>query len=124
MVKHIQETYRGAHAAPSQAESIEAEFLRLPAAAKFSGLSRSHIYELVKSGEIKSACIRRRGALRGVRLIHRDSLTAFILKHSASPPSAPESRRPPRHPQPMEETRTRAALAAIEAMNFQPSLTI
>ena len=75
---------RGAHAAPSQAESVEAEFLRVPAAAKFSGLSRSHLYELVKSGEIKSACIRRRGALRGIRLIHRDSLTAFILKNTAA----------------------------------------
>jgi hypothetical protein len=77
---------QGAPAAPSQAESqaesIEAEFLRVPAAAKYSGLSRSHLYELLKTGAIKSACIRRRGALRGVRLVFRDSLTNFILKHS------------------------------------------
>ena len=70
-------------AAASQIESSVAEFLRVPAAAQFSGLSRSHIYELVKSGEIRSSCIRRRGALRGVRLIHRDSLTNFILSNSA-----------------------------------------
>jgi hypothetical protein len=73
---------QGAPAVPSQAESIEAEFLRVPAAAKLSGLSRSHLYELLKTGAIKSACIRRRGALRGVRLVLRDSLTNFILKHS------------------------------------------
>ncbi len=75
---------QGAPAAPSQAESIEAEFLRVPAAAKYSGLSRSHLYELLKTGAIKSACIRRRGALRGVRLVFRDSLTNFILKHSSA----------------------------------------
>ena len=75
---------QGAPAAPTQAESIDAEFLRVPAAAKYSGLSRSHLYELLKSGAIKSACIRRRGALRGIRLIHRDSLTKFILKHSSA----------------------------------------
>lgn len=74
----------GAFVAPSQAESVEAEFLRVPAAAKLSGLSRSHLYELLKTGEVKSACIRRRGALRGIRLIHRDSLTAFILRNSAA----------------------------------------
>lgn len=84
MKPHASQLAKGAHAAPSQTETIEAEFLRVPAAAKFSGLSRSHLYELVKAGEIKSACIRRRGALRGVRIIHRDSLTSFIHKHSAA----------------------------------------
>lgn len=74
----------GAFVAPSQAESVEAEFLRVPAAAKLSGLSRSHLYELLKTGEVKSACIRRRGAVRGIRLIHRDSLTSFILSNSAA----------------------------------------
>lgn len=74
--------YRGVgNAAPSQADGVEAEFLRVPAASKFCGLSRSHLYELIKTGQIKSACIRRRGALRGVRLISRASLVEFVNSH-------------------------------------------
>jgi hypothetical protein len=66
-----------------QRNAIESEYLRVPAAVKYCGLSKSHIYELASSGEIKSACIRRRGSVRGVRLIHRGSLADFIEANSA-----------------------------------------
>ena len=42
------------------------------------GFSRSHLYQLVKEGKIKSACIRRRGALRGRRLFNCESIRAFL----------------------------------------------
>lgn len=54
------------------------EWLRMDKAAKLSGLSRSLLYELIADGSIKSACIRRRNAQRGTRLISSDSLMAFI----------------------------------------------
>ncbi len=47
-------------------------------AASMSGLSRSLLYELIADGSIKSACIRRRNAQRGTRLVSADSLAAFI----------------------------------------------
>ena len=42
------------------------------------GLSRSHLYELAGEGKIRSACIRRRGALRGRRLFNCESIRAFL----------------------------------------------
>jgi Helix-turn-helix domain len=42
------------------------------------GFSRSHLYQLVKEGKIKSACIRRRGALKGRRLFSCESIRAFL----------------------------------------------
>ena len=38
--------------------------------ARILGLSRSHLYELAGAGKIRSACIRRKGALRGRRLFN------------------------------------------------------
>lgn len=42
------------------------------------GFSRSYLYQLVKEGKIRSACIRRRGALRGRRLFNCESIRAFL----------------------------------------------
>jgi hypothetical protein len=57
---------------------IKAEWLRLPDATRVSGLGRSTIYNLIGSGSIKSAVIRKRGCQRGIRLIGSDSLLAYI----------------------------------------------
>ena len=54
------------------------EWLRLPAATHVSGLCRSTLYELITSKKIKSTCLRKRGALRGIRLISYDSLMDYI----------------------------------------------
>ncbi|MDB6135041.1 MAG: hypothetical protein JWM59_3284 [Verrucomicrobiales bacterium] len=58
--------------------TVESEFLRIPAAIKFSGLGRTTIYQAIAEGRLQSKCIRRRGALRGIRLISKDALRAFI----------------------------------------------
>jgi Helix-turn-helix domain len=42
------------------------------------GFSRSHLYQLVADGKIKSACIRRKGSLRGRRLFNCESIRAFL----------------------------------------------
>jgi Helix-turn-helix domain len=54
------------------------EWLKVPMACEQSGLSRSLIYELIAEGAIRSACIKRRHAKKGMRLIHRRSLLAYI----------------------------------------------
>jgi hypothetical protein len=57
---------------------VKPEWLRLPDAKRMSGLGRSTLYNLIGSGHIKSAVIRRRGCQRGIRIISYDSLRTYI----------------------------------------------
>jgi hypothetical protein len=44
-----------------------------------SGLSRSRLYELLAQGQIKSLCLKSHNkALRGVRLVDRESIDLFM----------------------------------------------
>ena len=54
------------------------EWLRIPAACRRFSVSRSWLYERLAAGDILSRSIRKRGAIRGIRLVNRDSLAAFI----------------------------------------------
>jgi len=54
-------------------------WLRVPGAVKYSGLSRSRLYELLTERRIKSICIKsHKAAARGVRLIDRESIDLFM----------------------------------------------
>lgn len=57
---------------------IESEFLRIPDAVKFSGLSRGVLYRLISEGRLKSKSLRSKGAIRGVRLISKDAIRECI----------------------------------------------
>jgi hypothetical protein len=69
-------------------ESVRPEWLRLPAPGarcRFTGLSRSTLNELTIAGPandgvppVKSVVLRKRGALRGIRLISYDSLMGYL----------------------------------------------
>ncbi|MBI2512195.1 MAG: hypothetical protein HYV96_09450 [Opitutae bacterium] len=69
-------------------ESLKPEWLRLPAPGsrcRFTGLSRSTLNELTIPGPanagtppVKSVVLRKRGALRGIRLISYDSLMGYL----------------------------------------------
>lgn len=71
-------------------ESVKPEWLRLPAPGqrcRFTGLSRSTLNELTIPGPandgrppVKSVVLRKRGALRGIRLISYDSLMGYLDK--------------------------------------------
>lgn len=75
------------HKLPSPAD-VHPEWLRLPAPGtrcRFSGLSRSTLNELTIPGPandghppVKSVVLRKRGALRGIRLISYDSLMGYL----------------------------------------------
>jgi hypothetical protein len=55
-----------------------------PRGVKYSGLSRSKLYELLSDGRIRSICVRsQKGAQRGVRLIDRESIDSFMESHVA-----------------------------------------
>jgi helix-turn-helix protein len=56
------------------------EWLRVWDATRVSGIGRSTLYMLIKSGEVRSASIRKRNRTRGIRLINRDSLNDYIEK--------------------------------------------
>ncbi len=64
--------------------TAEPEFIRLPvgrgARCPFTGLSRAFIYQLINERKIKSVSLRKRGCLRGVRLIHLASLKAYLRR--------------------------------------------
>src|ERR1700730_17930567 len=67
--------------------TLNPRWLRIPSAVKYSGLSRSRLYELLAQGRIKSICLKSRsGALRGVRLIDRKPVDLFLesLQEGAS----------------------------------------
>jgi hypothetical protein len=45
---------------------------------RLCGLSRTTLFELISSGDIKSAVVRKRGSQKGIRLIFRPSLLAHL----------------------------------------------
>jgi len=59
-------------------QSSKPEYLRVPDAVRIFAICRSSLYELIGEGRIKSVCLRKRGAIRGIRLISYDSLLAYI----------------------------------------------
>jgi excisionase family DNA binding protein len=75
--------------------------LTVPQAAKLLCAGRSYLYELISSGDIKSISLRKRGNVRGKRLVSRESVLAFIQRHlDAAPSPAPLVEvevLPPRH---------------------------
>ena len=67
------------------------------------GLSRSFLYQLIANGKIKSACIRRKGSLRGRRIFSCESIRALLNantdtvgdKRNQEPASPPKAAAPP-----------------------------
>lgn len=59
------------------------KWIRIPREGRCSetGLTRAHYYQLIKSGVIKSACIKQPGKLTGVRLVWLPSVLEFIERH-------------------------------------------
>jgi hypothetical protein len=59
--------------------TLNPRWLRIPAAVKYSGLSRSRLYELLAQGRIKSICLKsHNNALCGVRLVDKESIDLFM----------------------------------------------
>lgn len=69
---------------PTAVIPVRAEWLRVPDAIRASGIGRSLLYELIRERKIKSVCLRKRNAQRGIRLINADSLSTFIESAASS----------------------------------------
>lgn len=73
----------GAFAAASLAE---AEWMRLPsprARCRLTGLSRTSLNELVDRGVVRAVTVRQPGAQRGIKLLNRASLLAYLARLDA-----------------------------------------
>jgi predicted DNA-binding transcriptional regulator AlpA len=56
-------------------------WLRIPAAVKYSGLCRSHLYDLIARQKLRSICLKsHKHNTRGVRLIDRESIDQLMLE--------------------------------------------
>jgi len=62
--------------------SIRSRYLRVQQVLDFYPFKRAKLYEYLASGEVKSFVLKEKGALRGIRLIDRDSLDAFLESHA------------------------------------------
>ena len=58
--------------------TLQPRWLKVPAAVSYSGLSRAKLYILLASGEIRSASVRIKGKVRGIRVIDRESIDEFL----------------------------------------------
>jgi hypothetical protein len=58
--------------------NLEPRWLKVDAAVIYSGISRAVLYRILAEGKIRSSSLRSPGALRGIRLIDRASLDAYI----------------------------------------------
>jgi hypothetical protein len=65
---------------PSGEDKYPARWIRVPTRGHcpHAGLSRAAYYELIKDGKIRSASVRRPGALRGMRLVWLPSVMAYL----------------------------------------------
>jgi hypothetical protein len=57
---------------------LRPEWLRPKDVPKIFGIGRSKTYELIASGKVKSASLRKRGHKHGTRLVSYDSLAAYL----------------------------------------------
>jgi hypothetical protein len=51
---------------------------RLPNKGYYFGMSRPYVYQLIQRGAVKTALIKSPGRVRGIRLVWRPSVLAFI----------------------------------------------
>jgi hypothetical protein len=58
------------------------EWIRMDAAEKLFGISRSKLYELISDRKIKSFCLRERNKVKGIRLLSFDSICEFLEKEA------------------------------------------
>lgn len=58
--------------------TAQIKWMRVPDAVRYSGMSRAKLYQLMAEGKIKTASVRQKGNLRGLRLFSVESIDAFL----------------------------------------------
>jgi hypothetical protein len=54
------------------------EFVRVNDVKEYFGIKRGILYGLIKDNKVKSVCLRKKGNIQGVRLIHLASVRDYI----------------------------------------------
>jgi len=60
--------------------AIRSRYLRIQQVLDWYPFKRAKLYELLARGDIKSFALKEKGAIRGMRLVDRDSLDAYLQK--------------------------------------------
>jgi hypothetical protein len=71
----------------ARTQNIPPRWLRIPQAIGYSGIGERTLEKLISSGQVVSAHVLLPGNTRGVRLIDRQSLDAFIESAISNPPA-------------------------------------
>ena len=74
MTQHIDHPHGPSTGSPTD----KPEWLRPKDATKYFGIGRTKLFEWIASGRIKTVSLRERGQKRATRLIHYDSLAAYL----------------------------------------------
>lgn len=61
----------------------------------FSGLSKGKLYQLEQAGVVRTASLRPKGAIRGVKLFHLQSLLDYLESCAAPLPNQAQATQPP-----------------------------
>ena len=80
MTRNMILTEAPADPAAAGAETYPAKWIRLPTRGRcpHTGLSRAAYYELIRTNQIRTASLRRPGALRGCRLVWLPSIMTYL----------------------------------------------
>ncbi len=62
---------------------VRSKYLRVAQVLGAYPWKRSKLYELISKGEVKSFVLKEKGAIRGIRLIDKDSLDAYLEAKAA-----------------------------------------
>lgn len=65
---------------PITIDNCAPEFVRISNAVRMFGIGRTLLLAYIKSGDIKSVFLRKRGAKAGLRLVSVDSARAFLAQ--------------------------------------------
>jgi hypothetical protein len=66
------------HEARTSGTDIQPRWLRIPASAAYCGLSRAGLYILLRTGAIRSTMVYTTSSARGVRVVDRFSIDAYL----------------------------------------------
>jgi hypothetical protein len=79
---------------PIRAGSFEQpEFIRPKNLNAIAGIKRSHAFELIRDGTLRSVLLRQDGSRRGIRLIHWPSVKAYLSQIDGRPASTDPPRK-------------------------------